>query len=56
MLPKVETEDEHFTDHELEGEMDFVWAYGRDDESFYKEDELKYHSTSNRGSIPNVGK
>ncbi len=37
-------------DHDFGGELEFIWAHGRDDKDFYAEDEIKYHG-SNRGHV-----
>lgn len=50
---KVETDEK--TDYKFKGELHFIWAHGRNDHPFYRDDELKYHSLSNRGSLV-VGK
>ena len=35
-------------DHDMGGVMTLIWAHGQLD-SFYKQDQLKYHGKSNRG-------
>ena len=36
-------------DHAMEGSMTLIWAHGQLT-SFYKEDQLKYHGRSSRGT------
>ena len=36
-------------DHNFNGKMTLIWAYGQSGVDFYKKDEFKYHSGRNRG-------
>jgi hypothetical protein len=38
----------HDADHEFYGTLKLIWAHGRSDDAFYREDEIKYHG-GNRG-------
>jgi len=47
--PASGAQDSGKQDHNFDGKMTLIWAYGQSGNEFYQEDELKYHSGRNRG-------
>merc|ERR1719245_2441585 len=48
--PVTGSRDAGKADHDFKGLLRLIWAHGQSGQSFYKEDELKYHG-GNRGHI-----
>lgn len=48
--PVTGSRDAGKSDHDFEGLLKVIWAYGQSGDDFYKEDEIKYH-LGNRGAI-----
>ena len=46
---KLKFQDSGKQDHNFNGKMTLIWAYGQSGVDFYKKDEFKYHSGRNRG-------
>jgi len=47
--PASGAQDSGKQDHNFNGKMTLIWAYGQSGVDFYKKDEFKYHSGRNRG-------